>query len=74
VAVRGNEYYLRWIMNMRFEMSGDTVDSKSVGMTHVRTDGSGQVVIHQDFWDGVEGVYQYIPFVGYMIGKVQSRM
>jgi limonene-1,2-epoxide hydrolase len=74
VAAKGNDYYLRWIMTMRFAMMGDTVDSKSVGMTHVRTDASGRVVIHQDFWDGVEGVYQYIPFVGYMIGKVQSRM
>lgn len=74
VAVKDNNYYLRWIMTMRFEMGGDPVDSKSVGMSHIRTDENGRVVIHQDFWDGVEGVYQYIPFVGYMIGKVQSRM
>lgn len=74
VAAKDNDYYLRWIMTMRFEMAGDAVDSKSVGMTHVRTDENGRVVIHQDFWDGIEGVYQYIPFVGYMIGKVQSRM
>lgn len=74
VAVKDNDYYLRWIMTMRFEMGGDTVDSKSIGMTHIRTDADGQVVIHQDYWDAVEGLYQYIPFVGYMVGKVQSNM
>ena len=74
VAVKNNDYYLRWIMTMRFEISGDMIDSKSIGMTHIRTDSNGEVVIHQDYWDAVEGLYQYIPLVGYMIGKVQSRM
>jgi hypothetical protein len=74
VAVKANDYYLRWVMTMRFEISGDKVDSKSIGMTHIRTDSSGQVVIHQDYWDAVEGLYQYIPFVGYMVGKVQTNM
>lgn len=74
VAVKDNDYYLRWVMTMRFTVSGKTVDSKSIGMTHVRTDESGRVVIHQDYWDGVEGLYQHIPIVGYFIGKVQTRM
>jgi hypothetical protein len=74
VAVKDNDYYLRWVMTMRFEMSGDMIDSKSIGMSHIRTDNNGQVVIHQDYWDGIEGLYQYIPFVGYMVGKVQSNM
>ena len=74
VAARDNNYYLRWVMSMRFKMGGDTVESKSIGMSHIRTDAAGQVVIHQDYWDGIEGVYQYIPFVGYMIGKIQARM
>jgi hypothetical protein len=74
VAAKDNDYYLRWVMTMRFKMSGDIVDSKSIGMTHIRTDSSGLVVIHQDYWDAVEGLYQYIPFVGYMVGKVQTNM
>lgn len=74
VAVKDHDYYLRWVMTMRFEMGGKTIDSKSIGMSHIRTDGNGQVVIHQDYWDAVEGLYQYIPLVGYMIGKVQSNM
>jgi hypothetical protein len=74
VAIKDNNYYLRWVMSMRFKMSGDAVESKSIGMTHIRTDAEGRVVLHQDYWDGIEGVYQYIPFVGYMIGKVQSGM
>lgn len=74
VAVKDNDYYLRWIMTMRFKMGSDIVDSRSIGMSHIRTDSSGRVVVHQDYWDAVEGLYQYIPFVGYMIGKVQSQM
>ncbi|HEX5056773.1 MAG TPA: nuclear transport factor 2 family protein [Gammaproteobacteria bacterium] len=74
VAARNNDYYLRWVMRMRFKMSGDIVESKSIGMSHIRTDAEGRVVIHQDYWDGIEGLYQYIPFVGYMVGKVQSGM
>jgi hypothetical protein len=74
VATKGNDYYLRWVMTMRFKVSGDMVDSKSIGMTHIRTDETGRVVIHQDYWDGIEGLYQHIPVVGYFIGKVQNRM
>ena len=74
VATNNNDYYVRWVMRMRFEVSGDMVESTSIGMSHIRLDDDGKVCLHQDYWDGVNGLYRHIPVVGYLIRKVQSKM
>ena len=74
IVTAGNDYYLRWLMTIEFEVSGQKKISKSIGMTHIRLNQQGQVVLHQDYWDNVQGLYRHIPFVGYVISKVQARL
>ena len=74
IASNNNDYYIRWVMKMRFEISNDMIDSTSIGMSHIRVNEQGKVVLHQDYWDGVQGLYRHIPVVGYLLGKVQAKM
>lgn len=68
------DYYLRWVMHMKFTAKGRAVDSKSIGMTQIRFNAEGKVILHQDYWDGAEGFYQHLPIVGYIVTKIKSNL
>ena len=73
VAESNGEYYFRWVMDVKFKKfrKGETVTT--IGMTHIRFDESGKVVLHQDYWDSAAGVYENIPVLGAVIRKIKSR-
>lgn len=68
----GNEYYVRWIMDIRFKKLNGGRVSRTVGMTHVRFNEAGQVLVHQDFWDSAQGFYQHVPVIGGGIRLIRS--
>ena len=71
VGLRGN-YYVRWIMHLKTRRDPQN-PIEAVGVTHVRFDANGKVVFHQDYWDGGT-VYERVPFVGWLIGKIKERI
>ncbi len=74
VSKSETDYYLRWVMHMKFTAKGREVDSKSIGMTQIRFNAEGKVILHQDYWDGAEGFYQHLPIVGYIVTKIKSSL
>ncbi len=74
-AVKSREdYYLRWRMTMRFTARGREINSVSIGMTQLRFNAQGKIIFHQDFWDGAEGFYQHLPYIGYWVRKVRDAL
>lgn len=59
----GNDVYLRWFMHLEFKAGWRDAASDTVGMTHLRLDESGRIVLHQDFWDNAEGIFRQVPVV-----------
>jgi hypothetical protein len=49
------------------------VTSNTVGVTHLRFDEAGRIILHQDFWDSAEGLYRHIPVLGSLIGVIRGR-
>ncbi|NVJ66794.1 MAG: nuclear transport factor 2 family protein [Gammaproteobacteria bacterium] len=74
VSKSETDYYLRWVMHMKFTAKGKEVDSRSIGMTQIRFNDEGKVILHQDYWDGAEGFYQHLPIVGYIVTKIKSSL
>jgi len=74
VARSGNDIYVRWIMQMQFKVMGKQVDSKSIGISQLRFNEQGKIILHQDFWDGVDGFYQYLPIIGYSLKKIREKL
>jgi hypothetical protein len=74
VAESNGEYYFRWVMDVKFKKfkKGQTITT--IGMTHIRFDESGKVILHQDYWDSAAGLYEHIPILGTMIRKIKSRL
>ncbi|MGK7297493.1 MAG: nuclear transport factor 2 family protein [Candidatus Wenzhouxiangella sp. M2_3B_020] len=70
----GADVFIRWTMRFTASALGDPVTSESVGMSHLRFDLQGRIVLHQDFWDSAAGLYRNLPMVGYALEKVDKRM
>jgi len=43
-------------------------------VTMVRFDSQGRVILHQDFWDSAQGVWDHVPGVGAAIRWIQSKI
>jgi hypothetical protein len=74
MAESGGNYYFRWTMNVRFKRfkKGETV--RSIGMSHIRFNSAGQVVLHQDYWDSGSNLFEHIPVVGWLIRRIKARL
>jgi len=67
------DVYLVWRMRATFTPVISTVHSDTIGLTHLRFDADGRIVLHQDFWDSADGFYQHVPGLGGLINAVGNR-
>lgn len=74
VARSEEDIYVRWLLEMEFEIVGRTRFSRSIGISHIRLDEHGQIVLHQDFWDSATGFYQYVPVVGGLMSWIRGKI
>lgn len=63
----GEDIYLRWRMDMTFKAVAKTIHSRTVGMSHLRVNDDGKIILHQDFWDGAAGIYRHLPIIGRLL-------
>jgi len=68
-----HDVYLIWSMQARFTPVRKEVVSDTLGVTHVRFNERGQVILHQDFWDSGHGFYAHIPILGAGVRAVARR-
>lgn len=74
IAATEEGYYVRWVMtvepaNMRYGEKW-----VSIGMTHIRMNAAGEVILHQDYWDSASGMYEHFPVLGWMIRNIKARL
>ena len=72
VARSGNDFYVRWTMDIRLKKFQRGRTLTSVGMTHLRFNEEGKIIFHHDYWDAASGFYQYVPVVGTAIRYIRS--
>ena len=70
----GADAYLIWEMTTSFTPIVRTKQSHTIGMTHLRFNAAGEVILHQDFWDAATGFYQHVPVLGSALRGVRARM
>lgn len=71
--ISDRDVYLVWSMRATFKPIIRTVESDTLGITHLRFNEQGQVVLHQDFWDSGLGFYSHVPLLGGVIRAVNKR-
>jgi ketosteroid isomerase-like protein len=67
-------YYFRWVMDVRMKKvaKGDTI--RTLGVTLIRFDEQGRVLIHQDYWDSAAGLWDHVPVLGRGIRTIKARL
>ena len=70
----GADVFVRWTMHFKSSAYGIKVDSDTIGMTHLRFNDEGKVILHQDFWDSTAGIYSHLPIVGFFVRRAQALM
>ncbi len=73
-SVVGDDVLLRWKMNTKGKVWWTTMDIDSVGITHLRFDDEDKIVLHQDYWDGVQGFYGHLPLIGSPIRSIRAKV
>ena len=73
VGSDGN-YYFRWKMTLRFKRLARGEDKQSIGMSHIRFNAEGKVVLHQDFWDSTSGLFEHVPVLGAVLRRAKKRL
>lgn len=72
VAVSGSDVYARWTMEIRTRSLAGGKPIVTEGLSQLRFDGQGRIVLHQDFWNPAAGIYQHLPLLGPAIRYVNS--
>ncbi|HET9484151.1 MAG TPA: nuclear transport factor 2 family protein [Xanthomonadales bacterium] len=68
------DYYVRWSMMIKFKRFKRGQETWSIGMSHLRFDANGLVVLHQDFWNAADGLFQHVPVLGGMIRWIKKQV
>lgn len=74
VAASDGDYYVRWEMTLRFAKIARGETHRSVGVSHLRFDEEGKVVLHQDFWDSTSGLFEHVPGLGWLLRQAKNRI
>ncbi len=74
IASSGDNYYVRWVMEMKFKVMGKSIDSKSIGISQIRLNDEGKIIFHQDFWDNTTGFFGHLPVVGGVLNRIKASM
>jgi len=67
-------YYVRWTMDVRMKKvaAGETI--RTLGLSLIRFDDQGRVLIHQDYWDSAAGLWDHVPGIGRGIRWIKGRL
>lgn len=74
IAATDEGYYVRWVMTVEPANPRYGDQWVSIGMTHLRLNANGEVILHQDYWDSASGLYEYFPVLGWMIRNIKARL
>jgi hypothetical protein len=63
----GIDWYVRWRMLVKAGGINDGEPVITYGVTQLRFDGDGRVLLHKDFWDSGTGLYEQLPVLGRLV-------
>lgn len=71
--VQGHQCMLTWEFRFRFKRFDPRKDQVVLGATHLRFSEQGKIVLHRDYWDAAEELYEKLPFVGGLMRWLKKR-
>ena len=67
-------YHFRRVMDtwLKKVAKGETL--RTIGISIVRFDAEGRVLVHQDYWDSAAGLFDHVPVVGWGTRTIRARL
>ena len=70
----GDDFHIKWQMDIDWSRFQKGKTTRSFGMSHLRFNAAGQVVMHYDFWDSANGFFEHLPLLGALIRWVKRMV
>ena len=74
IGQNDQDLIVRWTMVTHLTLLGKEKKIDSAGITHLHLNGQGKIILHQDFWDSMQGFYQHIPILGGLLRWIKYRV
>jgi steroid Delta-isomerase len=71
-ASEGDEAHLTWELRFRRKGHGEPMTIR--GATHLRYSARALVVMHRDYWDAAEELYEKLPVLGVLMRALRRRL
>jgi hypothetical protein len=72
-VVQGTECFLTWDFQSSFRRFQPGVTRTMRGASHLVFDAAGRVVVHRDYWDAAEELYEKLPVLGSLMRWLKQR-
>jgi ketosteroid isomerase-like protein len=72
--VQGQQCFLVWTFHFRFRRFDVAREQTVRGGTHLVFDAAGQVIVHRDYWDAAEELYEKLPLLGRLMRWLKRRV
>lgn len=69
-----DDVFIRWVLDFGAKAGSKDIESRSIGISHVRFNNAGEIILHQDFWDGADGFYSHLPIIGGLVHRVREKL
>ena len=53
---------------------GQDIDIQSIGISHLRFNADNKIIVHQDYWDSMQGFYQHLPIIGGVLRWIKNGL
>lgn len=70
--VQGDQCFITWDFLFHFKRYSAALQTVHGG-SHLRLDARGHIVLHRDYWDAAEGLYEKLPVVRVLMRWLKSR-
>ena len=71
--VQGEQCFLTWDFHFRFKSFRTEVPQTIRGATHLQLGADGRIVMHRDYWDAAEELYEKLPVVSGLMRWLKAR-
>lgn len=70
---QGDDCFITWDFYFYLGNYRRGVEQKIAGATHLVFDAEGRVLVHRDYWDAAEELYEKLPLVGGLMRWLKRR-
>ena len=72
-VAQGDQAFITWDFLFRFQRFDTQTVQRVRGATHLAFDDQGRVVLHRDYWDVAEELYEKLPLVGRLMRWLKAQ-